>query len=109
MIITNLFLIACILTFITDYSGFWNHVEQALAKWLKINKCKLPKLFTCSLCQTFWLTLIYICITNHFSIFNLTLCCLAAFSTKFILDVYYLLNDISITLVRFVQKLISKI
>lgn len=97
------------MVFIIDYSGSITELETILAKWLKVRAVTIPKPISGSLCMTFWSTLIYICITNHFSILYVALCCLTAFSTKIILDLFYLLNDMSITVVRLIQKLISKI
>ena len=49
MLYFNLFLIALICVIIIDVSGFIEELELILAKWLKVNKVRIPKPFSCSL------------------------------------------------------------
>lgn len=67
--ILDLFLITIIICFIVDISGLIESIEWWLSKWLKV-PCKIPKPFSCSLCMTFWIGLIYISILD-FSLINL--------------------------------------
>ena len=94
--ILELLLITTIICFIIDISGIIESIEWWLSKWLKVN-CKIPKPFSCSLCMTFWIGLIWISIFE-FTLFNLLFVCLfAALSediTGFIKIIKYLLNKV---------------
>ena len=81
--ILNLFLIAFICGFIIEYSGFVTEMEVLLTKLTKSKfKVRIPKPFSCALCSTFWIGLIYICVTDSFSFLNLALVCIAAASAS---------------------------
>lgn len=81
--ILNLFLIAFICGFIIEYSGFVSNAEEILTKLTKSKfKVHIPKPFSCALCCTFWIGLIYICVTDTFSFLNLALVCIAAASAS---------------------------
>lgn len=69
MIYINLLIIQLIIVFVIDISGFIDEgIEPALAKILKQKKVKLKKPFSCSLCMTTWIGLIYILIYGSFTI-----------------------------------------
>ena len=68
--ILKLFFITVTICFLIDISGIIDNIEWWLSKWLK-GKAKIPKPFSCSLCMTWWVGLIYI--IPHFSLFNLFL------------------------------------
>lgn len=74
--ILDLFLITIIICFLIDISGIIETIEWWLSKWLKVS-CKVPKPFSCSLCMTFWVGLIWISIFD-FTLFNLLFVCLFA-------------------------------
>lgn len=74
--ILDLFLITIIICFLIDISGIIETIEWWLSKWLKVS-CKVPKPFSCSLCMTFWIGLIWISIFD-FTLFNLLFVCLFA-------------------------------
>jgi hypothetical protein len=78
--ILDLFLITIIICFIIDISGIIESIEWWLSKWLKV-PCKIPKPFSCSLCMTFWIGLIYISILD-FSLINLLFVCLFAMMSE---------------------------
>lgn len=67
MIFGKLFMIALIWVCILDISGFVDEIEKVLGKWLNC-KVRIPKPFSCSLCMTWWTSLIYIIITHHFTL-----------------------------------------
>lgn len=69
MIYINLLIIQLIIVFVIDISGFIDEgIEPALANILKQKKVKLKKPFSCSLCMTTWIGLIYILIYGSFTI-----------------------------------------
>ena len=93
--IINLFFITFIITFIIDYSGIIQSIENFLYK--KIGKSKfivrIPKPFSCSLCMTFWTGLLYLIIIGCLNIQNIFIVCLFSISTKMIIDLIYLIID----------------
>ena len=92
--ILDLFLITTIICFIIDISGIIESIEWWLYKWLKVN-CKIPKPFSCSLCMTFWMGLIWISIFE-FTLFNLLFVTVFAMMseeiTQILLTIKYLIH-----------------
>lgn len=78
--ILELLLITTIICFIIDISGIIESIEWWLSKWLKVN-CKIPKPFSCSLCMSFWIGIIWISIFE-FTLFNLLFVCLFAMMSE---------------------------
>lgn len=65
----NLILIQLIIVFIIDLSGFIEDgIEPMLAKLFHKPKVRLKKPWSCSLCLTTWIGLIYILIKGCFTI-----------------------------------------
>lgn len=93
--ILNLFLIAFICGFIIEYSGFVSNAEEILTKLTKSKfKVHIPKPFSCALCCTFWIGLIYICVTDSFSFLNLALVCIAAASASILSNSLVLIREL---------------
>ena len=101
--ILNLFFIAFICGFIIEYSGFVSNAEEILTKLTKSKfKVHIPKPFSCALCSTFWIGLIYICVTDSFSFLNLALVCIAAASASLLSNSLVLIREL-------LNKLIEKL
>lgn len=82
MIYLNLLIIQLIIVFIIDISGFIDDgIEPALARFFNRKKVKLKKPFSCSLCMTTWIGLIYILIMGQFNIIMIGYVFLLAFLT----------------------------
>lgn len=97
--ILNLFLAAFICGFIIEYSGFISEMEDILTKMTKSKfKVHIPKPFSCALCCTFWIGVIYICLTDNFTFVNLAWVCIAAASAS-----------VFANLLGFIRELIYKI
>ena len=65
----NLLVIQLIIVFIIDLSGFIEDgIEPMLGKIFKKSKVRLKKPWSCSLCLTTWIGLIYILIKGCFTI-----------------------------------------
>lgn len=94
--ILELLLITTIICFIIDISGIIESMEWWLSKWLKVN-CKIPKPFSCSLCMSFWIGIIWISIFE-FTLLNLffvtVFAALSEDITGFIKIIKYLLNKV---------------
>ena len=71
MIYINCLLITVIFVIISDQLHFWDNFSPIISGWLTKGIIKKPipsKIMTCSTCQSWWANLIYIIVTNHFSI-----------------------------------------
>lgn len=71
MIYINCLLITVIFVIISDQLHFWDNFSSIISGWLTKGAIKKPipsKIMTCSTCQSWWANLIYIIVTNHFSI-----------------------------------------
>lgn len=68
MTLINLLIIQLLIVFIIDLSGIIEELEKMLAKWLKAHKVHIPKPFSCSLCSTWWIGLLYLIIIGKFTI-----------------------------------------
>lgn len=67
----DLVLISIVVALVFE-SGFWDSLDEEINKRFKFHH--LPQLLMCSLCQTWWLTFIYILVTGNLSIFNICVC-----------------------------------
>lgn len=108
-IIINIILLATIIVFIVDLSGAIEHLVKPIVKYfLHIPPHKditLP-LIECSLCVTWWIGLIYVCIvsiansfTNQFLIL-VSVLALVSFLTPVIKDILVLIKDL---IIRFIE------
>lgn len=89
----DLIMIAAIIVFIVDNSGFVPNIKGAISGWLTGGKIKNKywsvKPFDCSLCLTFWVGLIYLFCTHQFCLVGVLCVCLAAYLTTYINDLYH--------------------
>ncbi len=96
----KLFEISIIVVIIVDISGFIDSVKTLIGKVLGINNVNL-KPFDCSFCLNFWVSLIYLLITNELTITAVMVTLLLSTMTSIIKDAIYLIRD-------FLGKIISK-
>lgn len=94
----ELLIIQLFVVFVIDLSGIIEEMEKIIAKWLKVTKVHIPKPFSCSLCTTFWLSIIYILCTGHFTIPYIGFCALMAYLTPAAYNILIALKDILIWL-----------
>lgn len=71
-------ILAAVVVFIVDLSGFTDTWRDALARALRINRLRPLKPFDCSLCMVWWVCLLYPLFTGDFSL--LTIAAAAALS-----------------------------
>lgn len=95
----NLLYIATITVLVSDNTDFFYTIENQIAKALNAKAVHI-KLLECSLCQTFWLSLIYLIATNNVSIFNVMIVLLIATSTPLINNLFQLIQYIVGTLIN---------
>lgn len=111
MVLINLTLIAAIVVFIVDISGAVDSLKSGL-KWI-LTKGKMKnsdyqlKPLDCSLCMTFWSDIIYLLITNNFTLPYLAFVCLLACFTGVIKTSILLVEDILIKITQLIYKLID--
>ena len=95
MIFSNLLLIAFIIVFIIDYSGFIDEMDKALTKAFKSRvPLHIPKPFSCSLCLTTWAGLIYLLCVHQLTLFHIGLVAVLAIFTPEILAIIYFMKDL---------------
>lgn len=97
----DLFLIALICSFGIGYSGFIDNLED-YGKRVWGRFFRIPKPFSCELCSTFWLCILYLILTGHFTLIWIAVACVAAASTKVIVPLIGLAVD-------FMNKMINTI
>lgn len=93
-ILVDILIVQAIIVFIIDLSGaVEDMVEPFLAKVFKQPSVRLKKPFSCSLCTTFWLGLLYIAIYGHFTLPYIAYVCLLAWMTPVTKDILILLRE----------------
>lgn len=96
MIYLNCLLITVIFVIISDKLHFWDNFSPIIAKLLTGGVKKTPiqsKIMTCSTCQSWWMNLLYIVITGHFSIFMVAYILFLSYMAPVISDVLELLTE----------------
>lgn len=82
MTILNLLIISVICCCIIDVSGFIEEMEEYLTKILKMKtRARIPKPFSCSLCATHLLGLVFLLVLGQFSLLNYMLLLLVSVLT----------------------------
>lgn len=106
--IINYVAITICTVFIIDLSGIIPTLNRTLQKLLKTEKQLTIKPFSCSLCMTHHVLLIYMLFVNP-SIINYLIICLLSFSTPIIKDTLVLTKDIIIKIIDTIYFFINKI
>ena len=112
MIICEILLIAAIVVFVVDLSGFTESWRRPLSDWLHRKTGYMIKhfpTFDCSLCLTFWAGLIWLAIRNAFTLPNVAFVCLAAYLTIPIGTTLTALRDLLLAVVNWIITKIEKI
>ena len=106
----SILFIAIILVFCIDLSGAMDKANRwvwsKLYKGIKYTDWTIP-LFGCSLCCTWWASLLYISVTGQLSFLMIAYIALIAFMTPIIKDIMILLKDTSTKLIDVIYKLIN--
>lgn len=106
----NLFLITLIVVYIVDLSGFIDSVKQFIWRhFIKVGRWQNVsfKPFSCSLCLSWWVGLIYIFVTNQFTIPMIAYVAALSFLTGVIGDALIWVKDIITTIINFLYKLVK--
>ena len=107
----DLLCIATIIVVITDISDWPTTVKKVISHIItkgKINKTEFRlHLVDCSFCQFFWSGIIYLLITNNFTLPYLASVCLLSCFTGVIKTSILLVDDILIKITQLIYKLID--
>lgn len=106
--ILDLLMISVIICFIIDISGIIENIEWYLGKWLG-GKVIIPKPFSCSLCLTFWVGLIWLIVQGEVTLFNIMVVCLLSALTEQITNTITLFKQLIARLQDAIQDLITKL
>lgn len=102
--IIDLILIQLIIVFIIDLSGAVDSIKLFISKILTKGKIQTTnfdlKPFTCSLCSTWWIGLIYLLVCHSFTIPYIALVALLSFLTPLSSSILLLIKDLAIFLVN---------
>lgn len=102
--ILDLILIQCIIVYIIDLSGVVDSFKLFISNILTKGKIQTTnydlKPFTCSLCMTWWIGLIYLIICHSFTIPYIALVALLSFLTPLSSSILLLIKDLAIFLVN---------
>lgn len=99
MIAFNILLIAIFVVCVTDISQFFTQIEEYIARWLNLKQVHI-KLLECSLCQTWWLSVIYLIYTQNFNLSNIVIAILISCFTTQIKDLIIFFQDIITTIIK---------
>ena len=105
MILLKLLLIALVNVMIIDLTDFIPSVKRLLSRLLTKGNITTDsfriKPLDCSLCMTFWCSLLYIISSGQFTLFNLAYICILAFLTDSLRQMLLLIKD---TLNKLIDK-----
>lgn len=93
MINTLFIMISTVL--VTDVFQFWENFSPVISRWLTRGKISKPipsKLLTCSVCQSWWLNLLYLIVSHNLSLMNIMIILLLSFSTSLVYDLLLLVE-----------------
>lgn len=111
MIYLELLLICAIIVFICDLSGAIDDLVIPLVKRafnIPKNANIRIKIITCSLCQTWWLGLLYLLIQHAFTIPNIAYVCLLAYLTPHLKAILLYIKEFLIWIENKFYKIIDE-
>ena len=111
MIIVNLLIIASIVCFVVDISGITDTIKHFLwKKFIQVGDYHNLQIkpLDCSLCLTWWTTLLYIIITGHFTIPYIGFCALLSLLSSNISDLERYIKDFLVWLTNNLYKIIGQ-
>lgn len=112
-LLVNLFIIGISVTYIIDMSGVTTSLRKII--WRLKNKYKPmpddydPKPFTCSLCMTFWTSLIYLIIIGKLSLLTFLFACANSYLTTTYYQMMMTGKMMVDKLFEFIQRMINRI
>lgn len=105
-IIIDQLILTCIVVFVVDYSGFTESWKRFISKFLTKGRISSSdytfKPFDCSLCLSFWTTVIYTIAVGEASLYTIATCFGCGYAAQYINDIYHIIQSVW-------GKIISKI
>lgn len=99
--ISNLILINLFVCLVHE-AGFFETIDGMISQKYKFRH--LPYIFLCGLCQTFWLSLLYIVIAGPVNLLTIALCLVNAHLTKIITPLYKLMENLVLKVIELLNK-----
>lgn len=93
-------LVAVVVVFIVDLSGFTSSWRDALARFLKVASLRPLRPFDCSLCMTWWCCLAWAAIRGGFSLLTVTESALLSFLSVPICNAMIFIHEWAVTLIE---------
>lgn len=84
-------------------SGFWDNLDEYVNKKFGLGY-HLPHLLQCSLCQTWWLSLLYVIIVGKLSLLNVMLCLINAHLSKIYIPLWRFVENLLLKIIEIVSK-----
>lgn len=103
-IIIDLLLIQIICVNIVDISGVVSHIENAIARALKLKSVSIH-LIECSYCVTHWCCVLYLLFTGSLSLQTYTIVLVLCFFTTLTKDLLWTVRDFFVYLIKLVNRL----
>lgn len=105
-LIFKLLIIGLICTMGID-SGFFETIDDWIyRKWKPYH---LPYPFKCSLCATWWCSLLFIVFTGNFSLLGILLCLVNAYLTKIWTPLIALIENILFKIIEIFNKAVNRL
>lgn len=101
--ILNLLYIQIIICFIIDCSGVIQSMEKGLSRLLKY-RVAIPRPWSCALCSGFWINLLYLIFTGHFTIHLILATSILAFLSKTISGILIWIQEFFIHLLDILYR-----
>ena len=104
----NCLFITIIWVLILDQLHFWDDFSTMISGWLSGGKIKKPldwKPFNCSTCMSWWTNLVYIIVTNQFSILMILYILTLSWGTPIISSILTLVKNLFL---KFVNTIANK-
>lgn len=106
MMLLNLLLIALVCVLIIDISGFVDTIKSLISKLLTNSKFNTTNFrirpFDCSFCMTFWVGLVYILVTQQFTLVTLALILIMSFITEPLHQLLLLIKDLILKIINYI-------
>lgn len=99
--ISNLILINLFVCLVHE-AGFFETIDGMISQKYKFHH--LPYIFLCGLCQTFWLSFLYIVIAGPVNLLTIALCLVNAHLTKIITPLYKLVENTLLKVIELLNK-----
>lgn len=85
-------------------SGFWDNLDGYISKRFRFHH--LPYIFTCALCQTWWLSLLYIIIAGKLSLLNIALCLVNAHLSKVYIPLWTFVENLLLKIIELMNRVL---